>query len=44
MSATESESSVVVDKIIFVTEARVELLNLITPEPGLPDDVDVENS
>jgi hypothetical protein len=44
MSATESESSVVVDKIIFVTEARVELSNLITPEPGLPDDVDVENS
>jgi hypothetical protein len=44
MFATESESSVVVDKIICVTEARVELLNLITPEPGLPDDVDVENS
>jgi hypothetical protein len=44
MSATESESSVVVDITICVTDAKVELLNLITPEPGLPDDVDVENS
>ena len=44
ISDTDNESSVVVDKIIFVTDERVELLNLRTPVPGLPELVDVENS
>jgi len=43
IAETESESFVVVETIICVTDARVALLSLITPEPGLPELVDVEN-
>jgi hypothetical protein len=44
ISATASESLVVVDKTICVTEASVALLNLRIPEPGLPELVEVEKS
>jgi hypothetical protein len=44
ISEIPKESEVVVERVICVTDANVELLNLSTPLPGLPELVDVEHA
>jgi hypothetical protein len=43
ISEIPKESAVVVEITICVTDPSVALSNLITPLPGLPELVDVEN-